>query len=175
KTQNDVVQHRPPWKKRRLLKNKPFIGAGLDNGFAVEKDFAIVVGDEPVENPQKGRLATAARSHQRDELRGMDCEGNAFENRDRFFGPLAAETLAQISYDEFGCASFHDASSAVFEPVKPLYPNRKFSQGDVLRVEFGRRFNQVSRKKKASFFGLPVLNEINALIMPDRFASGSTK
>src|SRR4029077_3234909 len=107
KSQNDVVHHRPPRKKRRFLENKPLIGAGLDNGLAVEKDFSVVVGNEPVENPQRGRLAATAWPHQRDELRRIHFEGNAFENLNRFFGPLGAETLTQVSHNEFGCGRFH--------------------------------------------------------------------
>jgi hypothetical protein len=45
----------------------------------VERDGAVVVLDQPAENPEEGRLPAAARTDDRDELAAMDVEGDPFE------------------------------------------------------------------------------------------------
>jgi len=66
--EGDVVEDVEPGEEGRLLEDHDPIGAGADDPGAVQGDLARAGGDEPRDQVEKGRLATAGRANQGDEL-----------------------------------------------------------------------------------------------------------
>ena len=81
-----------------MLKHHGYIGPRLGDELSVNENLATVAGDQTIDDPKQGRLATAARPQDTETLVGVDFEIDLLQRHYR----STAVCFGEIPNDDFG-------------------------------------------------------------------------